>query len=186
MAEVVVEPLFGAEQRLPGGRVQTVRTEHHGERAPAAPAEGHVDPVAGLVEGGDGVAEHELHVVTDRRVQGVGQIPAPHLQVPPRDTAGDVVRVERGHFGAVALEEGQPAQVDVRVPQPRQDPHPADDLQCGAAHVDGVTTAAERGRLFDHRDRVSVAVQPERQGGTRDTGPEIRTSGLGTVPAPAG
>ncbi|MFJ2269835.1 hypothetical protein ACIO8F_16540 [Streptomyces sp. NPDC087228] len=84
--------------------------------------------MAGLVEGVDGVVEQELHIVTDRRVESTGQIPAPHLEVAFRDTARDGVRVDRGHLAAVPVEERQPAQVDVHVPQSRQDSHPPDDL----------------------------------------------------------
>jgi hypothetical protein len=100
-----VELLFGAEDQLPGVRVHTVGPDHDVERTPAVSAEGDVDAVDVLVEGVDGVAEHELHIVPDRGVEGVGEVSPPYLQIASPDAAGDGMRVERDHLAAVAVQE---------------------------------------------------------------------------------
>ncbi len=94
VTEVAVEALLGAEHHPPGARVHAVRAEDQVERTASAAPEDDVDPVPGLVEGVDRVVEQELHVVPDRRVQSVREVPAPYLQVAAGGTAGDGVRVE--------------------------------------------------------------------------------------------
>jgi hypothetical protein len=165
-----VELLLGAEERLPGARVHAVGPDHHVEGAlPAAP-ERDVHAVLVLVEDVDGVVEQELDVVADRRVQRGGQVPAPHLEVLSLDAPGDRVRVQGGHLGAVGVKKGEPAGVDVRVAELRQDPHAPHHVDGGAADVDRVAAPAWGVRLLDDRDLETVPVEPVRQRGAGEAG----------------
>ncbi len=166
-----MERLLGAEHLLAGGRVQPVRADHQVERPGRSSVEGDVDPLPGLVERGDRIAEQELHVVADRREQRVGQIAAPHLQVLSVGVAGDRVRVQGRHFAAVPFQERHPVHVDLRLLEPGKQTHAFDDAQGGAADVDGIPAEPWRVRLLDDGDLEAVTVQPVREGGARDTGP---------------
>src|SRR5690606_27614259 len=105
------------------------------------------------------------------RVQGLGQLASRYLQVASGVAAGDGVRGQGGQLAAVAVQEGEAAQADVRVAQPWQEAHAFHDVERGAAHVDGVAAAAEGGGLLDDRDRVAGAVEPVGQGAAGDAGP---------------
>ena len=67
--------------------MHTVGTDHQVERALSPTAERDVDPLSGLVDGVDGVAEQEFHIVADKCVEERGQIPSAHLDVLSLDTA---------------------------------------------------------------------------------------------------
>src|SRR5690606_39407466 len=98
-------------------------------------------------EGVDAGVEHELHAVPDGRVQGLGQLAARYLQVASGVAAGDGVRGQGGQLAAVAAQEGEAAQADVRVAQPWQEGHALPDVERGAADVDRGAGAAAGGWL---------------------------------------
>jgi hypothetical protein len=107
-------------------------------------------------------------VVADRAVERVGQITAAHLDVQARHAAGDGFGSDRGDQGPVGIHEGEPPGVHVRLAQLRVEPHALDDLAGGAADVDGVAAAADRGGLLDDGDLEAVAVEPVGQGRAGD------------------
>ncbi|GDY50942.1 hypothetical protein SVIO_015650 [Streptomyces violaceusniger] len=140
------------------------------EGAPGAAAEGHVHPAVVVVEGGDGVVEEDVDVVPDRAVEDLGQLSARDFEVMAFLAAGDGLGPDGGDRIALLVEEGDPADADVGVPEPGEHPHPPDDLDRGAADVDGVAATAQCGRLLDEGDREAVPAEPVGQRGTGDAG----------------
>ena len=160
VAEVAVEPLLGAEDQAAGVGVQPVGADDQVEGAMGATVEGDIDTVSAVVQGGDGVVEHELDLVAHRGVEGVRQVATSHFEVQALRAPGDDFGPDGADGGSIGDHEGQFAGVDVRGSQLREQPHAVRDVAGRAADVDGIAAAADRGRLLDDGDFEAVAVEP--------------------------
>jgi hypothetical protein len=86
----------------------------------------------------------------------------------PRLVGGQVVDGNRPNRLPCGINESHGAGADMRRLHGRQQPHPLDHVDSGAADVDGIAAAAHGGRALHHRYLEAVAVEPIGQRGARN------------------
>ena len=170
-AQIAEERFLLAEHQPPNVRVEPVRADHDVEQPGCGSFERHLGAARVLGDLRDRVVEEELHVVADRFVQGVHEVPAEDLHF--RDRSAGVAEEVGAH-----ARDRPVGGVDVRhAPRPhvgRADPvhdaHPVGDDAGGPTDVDGVATFTGRRRPLDDRRLVAQPMEPVGQGQPRHAG----------------
>src|SRR5690606_28734702 len=134
---------------------------------------------AGLRRGGDRVAEEVLEVVCGRGVQDAAEVAAHQFDVAPAGAVVEQGDVDGDAAASGGVGHGHPAQVGAGAADLRQQAHPVDDLDGGAADVDGVAAVARAGRALEEDGGEAEPVQPGGGGGAGDARPGDEDGAVG-------
>ena len=160
--------------------MDAVGTDHHVERSWGAVLEGHVDPVLGLDERADRIAEHVLARLGREVVQDSGKVTARNVDLAARECARDDADLAAG-----GVDDRTVVVFDAGALDGVEDAHLLKDGPVGRAlEVDRLAAGADFVGLLDDSDVESVSVQPEGQGGSGDAGAGDEYAGVAHVRSP--
>ncbi len=185
-AEVGDELRLRPEEEPAHPRVQPVGADDEVEAAWGSPFEGHVDAVAVVVQGQDGVAVDEVRVVAAGAGQDRGEITARDLQPVGAGLGGDP-----SDAVASAVDDGQVGRERGCLAQCWQQIHLLGYGQGGTPDVDRASAGALTSRLLHDGGLHPVSGEPVGERGAGDAGPDhkhaanahrhIMAAGLGAV-----
>ena len=158
------EILLRPERELPNPGMDAVGTEHQIEGPRLAVLELDLYPVRGLGQPADGVAEEILAAPSGPSVEDVSQVAAQDLDI----AAGELPRDDPQPL-AVVVEEDGVGGPGLPLLDLVEDAHLFQYCEVGPAlEVDRLTTRTDGRRLLDDGHLEAVAIEPVREGGTRD------------------